>query len=50
MDKGKRKLLYAMGSVLAVFGILIVSSHYSPALASSLSEIRLSALFSGIQM
>jgi hypothetical protein len=39
MNKGKRKFLYAMGSVLAVFGILIVSSHYSPALAGSLSQL-----------
>lgn len=39
MNHGKRKLLYAVCSVLAVFGILVGSSYYSPALASSLSQI-----------
>jgi len=35
----KRKILYAMCSVLTAFGILVVSSYYSPALASSLSQL-----------
>lgn len=35
----KRKILYTVSSVAAVFGILIGSSYYSPALASSLSQI-----------
>ena len=39
INKGKRKVLYAMGSVVAVFAILVGSSYYSPALASSLSRI-----------
>ncbi len=36
---GKRKIIYALCSAAAVFGILIGSSYYSPALASSLSQI-----------
>ncbi len=39
MNSGKRKFLYAVSSVAAVFGILIGSSYYSPTLASSLSQI-----------
>lgn len=35
----KRKILYAVSSGAAVFGILVGSSYYSPALASSLSKI-----------
>lgn len=35
----KRKILYALCSVAAVFGILIGSSYFSPALASRLSQI-----------
>ena len=35
----KRKIIYALGSVAAVFGLLIGSSYYSPALASSLSQL-----------
>lgn len=36
----KRKiLLYAVGSIAAIFAILVGSSHYSPALAGSLSKI-----------
>ncbi len=35
----KRKIIYAFCSVAAGFGILIGSSFYSPALASSLSQI-----------
>jgi len=37
--KMKRKILFAAGSVAVLFGILIGSSNYSPALASSLSQI-----------
>jgi len=36
---GKRKIIYAVSTVAAVFGILIGSSYYYPALASSLSKI-----------
>jgi hypothetical protein len=39
IKNGKRKILYAVSSVAAVFGILIGSSYFSPALASSLSQI-----------
>lgn len=39
MKSGKRKVIYALSSVAAVILILIGSSHYSPALASSLSQI-----------
>ena len=39
IKSGKRKVLYALSSVAAVFGILVGSSYYSPALASSLSQI-----------
>jgi hypothetical protein len=39
MTNGKRKIIYALCSVAAVFGILVGSSYYSPALASSLSQI-----------
>ncbi|MGO4888975.1 DUF4179 domain-containing protein [Anaerobacillus sp. MEB173] len=41
MTKGKRrrKIFYALSSVAAVFGILVGSSYYSPALANSLSQI-----------
>ncbi|MGM0890799.1 MAG: DUF4179 domain-containing protein [Bacillota bacterium] len=39
VKNGKRKILYALVSVAAVFGILVGSSYYSPALASSLSQI-----------
>ncbi|MFC0560832.1 DUF4179 domain-containing protein [Halalkalibacter alkalisediminis] len=39
MTNGKRKIIYALSSVAAVFGILVGSSYYSPALASSLSQI-----------
>lgn len=39
MTNGKRKIIYTLSSVAAVFGILIGSSYYSPALASSLSQI-----------
>ncbi|ATP39800.1 hypothetical protein CSE16_06890 [Solibacillus sp. R5-41] len=39
MNSGKRKILYAVSSVAAAVGILIGSSYYSPALASSLSQI-----------
>lgn len=39
MNNGKRKIIYALCSVAAVFGILVCSSYYSPALASSLSQI-----------
>ncbi len=35
----KRKIIYALTSVAAVLGILIGSSYYSPALASSLSQL-----------
>ncbi|MBM4761289.1 DUF4179 domain-containing protein [Bacillus sp. B15-48] len=35
----KRKILYALSSVAAVFGILVGSSYYSPTLASSLSQL-----------
>jgi hypothetical protein len=35
----RRKILYAVSSVAAIFGILVGSSYYSPALASSLSQI-----------
>ena len=38
-NKGKRKIIYALCSVAAVFGILIGSPYYSPALASSLSQL-----------
>ncbi|GAF66827.1 hypothetical protein BTS2_3732 [Bacillus sp. TS-2] len=38
-NNGKRKILYAMFSAAAAFGILVGSSYYSPALASSLSKI-----------
>ncbi|MCG7346020.1 DUF4179 domain-containing protein [Sporosarcina sp. ACRSL] len=38
-NNGKRKVLYALCSAAAVFGILVGSSYYSPALASSLSQI-----------
>ncbi|OLO25261.1 hypothetical protein BTR23_25070 [Alkalihalophilus pseudofirmus] len=36
---GKRKIIYTLCSAAAVFGILVGSSYYSPALASSLSQI-----------
>jgi hypothetical protein len=36
---GKRKILYGLCGVAAIFGILVGSSYYSPALASSLSHI-----------
>jgi len=36
---GKRNLIYALCSVAVVFGILVGSSYFSPALASSLSQI-----------
>lgn len=39
IKSGKRKVLYVLSSVAAVFVILLVSSYYSPALASSLSKI-----------
>jgi len=35
----KRKVIYALGSVAAAFGLLIGSSYYSPVLASNLSQI-----------
>src|SRR5690625_4573153 len=35
----KRKLIYAFCGVAAVFVLLLGSAHYSPALASSLSQI-----------
>ncbi|WP_078427754.1 DUF4179 domain-containing protein [Alkalihalobacterium alkalinitrilicum] len=35
----KRKIIYTLCSAAAVFGILVGSSYYSPALASSLSQI-----------
>lgn len=37
----KRKLVYTLVSVAAIFFLLVGSSHYSPALASSLSQIPL---------
>ena len=39
IKNGKRKILYAVSSVAAIFGILVGSSYYSPGLASSLSQI-----------
>jgi hypothetical protein len=36
---GKRKVFYGLCGVAAAFGILVGSSYYSPALASSLSQI-----------
>lgn len=36
---GKRKVLYATCSVLTILGLLVVSSYFSPALASSLSQL-----------
>lgn len=39
IKNGKRKILYAISSVAAVFAILVGSSYYSPALANSLSQI-----------
>ncbi|MDV2685613.1 DUF4179 domain-containing protein [Alkalihalophilus lindianensis] len=39
MTNGKSKIIYALCSVAAIFGILVGSSYYSPALASSLSQI-----------
>ncbi|WP_152655692.1 DUF4179 domain-containing protein [Oceanobacillus sp. CFH 90083] len=39
INKVKRKVFYAFGSVAVVFVILVGSSYYSPALASSLSQI-----------
>ncbi|KAB8138130.1 DUF4179 domain-containing protein [Gracilibacillus oryzae] len=39
INKKRRKVLYTLGSVAAVFMILVGSSYYSPALASSLSQI-----------
>ena len=51
MNKGKRKLLYAMSSVSAVFGILVVFlSLFSSFGEQFVANYRLSALFSGIQM
>lgn len=38
-SKGRRKIMYAFGSVAAAFAILVGSSYFSPALASSLSQI-----------
>ncbi|AXI08164.1 hypothetical protein CUC15_03930 [Oceanobacillus zhaokaii] len=38
-NNGKRKIIYALCSVAAVFAILVGSSNYSPVLASSLSQI-----------
>lgn len=38
-NKIKRRIFYAFGSVAVIFVILIGSSYYSPALASSLSQI-----------
>lgn len=38
-SNGTRKLIYSLCSVAAVFGLLIGSSYYSPALASSLSQL-----------
>ena len=35
----KRRVLYGLGSVAAIFVILLVFSSYSPALANSLSRI-----------
>jgi hypothetical protein len=35
----KRKILYSLCGAAAVFGIMVGSSYYSPALASSLSQI-----------
>jgi hypothetical protein len=39
MTNGKRKIIYALCSVASIFGILVGSSYYSPALASGLSQI-----------
>ncbi len=39
IKNGKRKILYTVSSVAAVFGILVGSSYYSPALANGLSQI-----------
>lgn len=38
-NNAKRKLVYAFCSVAAVIAILVGSSYFSPALASSLSQI-----------
>lgn len=38
-NNGKRKIIYALCSVAAVFVILVGSSYYYPALASNLSKI-----------
>lgn len=38
-NKGKRKVLYSLTSVAAVFILLLISSHFSPSIASSLSQI-----------
>lgn len=38
-SRKKRKLIYVLSSVAAVFLILVGTSHYSPVLASSLSQI-----------
>lgn len=38
-NKVKRRIFYVFGSVAVIFVILIGSSYYSPALASSLSQI-----------
>ncbi|MEB1808807.1 MAG: DUF4179 domain-containing protein [Bacillaceae bacterium] len=39
MTNGKRKIVYALSSAAAIFGLLVGSSYYSPALASSLSQL-----------
>ncbi|MBM7839777.1 hypothetical protein JOC54_003057 [Alkalihalobacillus xiaoxiensis] len=37
--KGRRKMVYVVGSVAAAFGLLIGTAQYSPALASGLAQI-----------
>lgn len=39
VNNWKRKMIYAMCSVVAVFILLVGSTYYSPALASSLSQL-----------
>lgn len=39
MTNGKRNIIYALSSAAAIFGLLVGSSYYSPALASSLSQL-----------
>lgn len=39
MANRKRKILYALSSAAAAFGILVGSSYFSPALASTLSQL-----------